>query len=51
MKSILYIHHTSVVGGASYCLLSVLKEVDLTRYTPTVLLKEKGPLVEEIEKL
>lgn len=51
MKTILYLHHVSSIGGASYCLLNILKEIDRTKYKPIVLLKGYGPLVDEIKKL
>lgn len=51
MTKILFVHHVSVIGGASYCLLSLLKEVDRQKYEPIVLLANQGPLVQEIEKL
>ena len=51
MKLILYIYHTSCIGGGSYCLLNILKTVDRTLYKPMVLLKEDGPLVNEIKNL
>lgn len=51
MARILFVHHVSVVGGASYCLLNVVKALDRNRYTPIVLLRNNGPLVEELKKL
>lgn len=51
MKSILYLYHTSAVGGGSYCLLNILKTVDRALFKPIVLLKETGPLVDEIKRL
>ncbi len=51
MKTILYVHQVSDVGGGSYCLLNILKEVNKELYTPIVLLKNDGPLVNEINKL
>lgn len=51
MKSILYLYHTSAVGGGSYCLLNILKTVDRALFKPIVLLKEDGPLVDEIKQL
>lgn len=51
MKSILYLYHTSAVGGGSYCLLNILKTVDRALFKPIVLLKENGPLVDEIKQL
>jgi len=51
MKRILYMHHVSAIGGGSYCLLNILKEVDRTSIVPIVALKCDGPLRQEIEKL
>lgn len=51
MKTILYIHHVSDIGGASYCLLNILKELNRDLYEPIVLLKDKGPLSQELKKL
>lgn len=51
MKRILFVHQVSEVGGASYCLLSLLKEIDRYKYEPIVLLKKEGPLVEELKML
>ena len=51
MKTILYVNHTSVVGGASYAMLRVIKEVDRSLYKPIVLLKQNGPLYDEIKSL
>ena len=51
MKRILFVHHTSEIGGGSFCLLNLLKEVDRDRFDPMVLLKNEGPLSEEITKL
>ena len=48
---ILYMHHVSIVGGASFCLLNILKTVDRSVVEPTVALAEEGPLKDEIEKL
>ena len=51
MKKILYVFHCSTIGGGSYCLLNILKNIDRNKYIPTVLLAYNGPLVDEIEKL
>lgn len=51
MKKILYVYHASNIGGGTYCLLNILKEVDRNAITPIVLLKGYGPLVDEIQKL
>lgn len=50
-KKILYIYHTSIVGGGSYCLYNIVEKLDKERYLPFVLLKEEGPLGELLEKL
>lgn len=51
MKSILYIYHTSSIGGGSFCLLNILKAINRNLYKPMVLLKEEGPLTKEIQSL
>lgn len=51
MKKILFVHHSSEIGGGSYCLLNLLKALDKRKIIPLVLLKNDGPLVEEIKKL
>ena len=51
MKKILFVYHTSVIGGGSYCLLNILKEIDRKKYKLMVLLREHGPLVDELESL
>lgn len=44
-------YHVAAVGGGSYCLLNILKEVDRRKYNPVVLLTHGGPLVDEVKKL
>lgn len=51
MKRILFVHHVSIIGGASYCLLNIIKELKRDRFQPIVLLRNEGPLVEELKKL
>lgn len=51
MTRILFVYHVSSVGGGSYCLLSILKAIDRIVFEPMVLLPQKGPLCDEIEKL
>lgn len=51
MKRILFVHHVSSIGGASYCLLNLLKTIDRNKFEPLVLLKNYGPLADELEKL
>lgn len=51
IKKILYIYHVSSIGGGSYCLLNILKEVDRKKFCPIVLLRMEGPLAVEIRNL
>lgn len=51
MKRILFVHHVSVIGGASYCMLNLLKNIDRQKVEPVVLLAKEGPLADEIQKL
>lgn len=51
MKRVLFVHHVSSIGGGSYCMLSILKGIDRAQVEPLALLKEEGPLAEEIRKL
>jgi glycosyltransferase involved in cell wall biosynthesis len=41
---ILYIYHSSAIGGGSYCLYNIVQKLDKERFEPIVLLKEEGPL-------
>lgn len=45
---ILYIFHVSEIGGGSFCLLNIIKYLDKTAFLPIVLLREEGPLAEEL---
>ena len=51
MKTILFVYHASNIGGGTYCLLNILKEIDRTKYQPKVLLCTDGDLVKEIKCL
>ena len=51
LKKILFVYHVSSIGGGSYCLLNILKSLDRSSVSPYVLLRNDGPLVEEIRKL
>ena len=46
MKTILYIYHTSVIGGGSYCLLNILKTAD----KEIELLEKKLELIKQEKK-
>lgn len=51
MKRILFMHQASTIGGGSYCLLNILREIDKSNIEPIVCLASDGPLRMEIEKL
>jgi len=47
----LFVYHTSVIGGGSNCLINIIRRLDREAFYPQVLLKEPGPLSEELKKL
>ena len=47
----LFIHHVSSYGGSSYCLYNLIKNLDAEIFSPHVILKNDGPLVEELKML
>lgn len=51
MESILFVYHASNIGGGTYCLLNILKEIDRSKYNPIVLLRTDGDLVKELKVL
>ena len=51
MNTILYIFHVSELGGGSLCLLNIIKELDKSKFTPIVLLKNEGPLTVLLNKM
>ncbi len=44
-------YHASNIGGGTYCLLNILKEIDREKFKPVVLLRTNGELVKEIKSL
>ena len=50
-QKLLFVHHVSSIGGASWCLYEVLMHLDRTKYVPYVLLRSNGPLVNKIHSL
>lgn len=50
-KKILFVHHSSAIGGASWCLYEILKHLDRSRFDPVVLLSSEGPLAGRIRSL
>lgn len=51
MIRILFMHQVSTIGGASYCMLTLLKGLDRSYFEPVVMLRQDGPLVNEIRNL
>ena len=51
MKRVLFMHQVSTIGGGSYCLLNILREIDKCNIEPVACLASDGPLRREIEKL
>jgi len=48
---ILFVHQVSEVGGASFCMLNLLKALDKDCFHPIVVLPKKGPLSEELDDM
>lgn len=44
-------HHSSSIGGGSYCLLNVIKALDKQQFEPVVALKQEGSLTKELRRL
>lgn len=51
MKNILFVHQTSAIGGGSFCMLNIIKELDPSIYNIEVLIPNEGPLCEELYKI
>ena len=51
MKRILFMHQVSTIGGASYCMLSILRGLDRSKFEPVMMLCTEGPLADEFRKL
>jgi glycosyltransferase involved in cell wall biosynthesis len=50
-KKILYISHSSRMGGAEKCLLLLLKSLNTVRFTPIVVLPTDGELKSEMDRM
>jgi len=48
---ILFVQHSSSIGGASWCLLGILRNINRDQFDPTVALLKHGPLADQIDKL
>ncbi|MGN1233795.1 MAG: glycosyltransferase family 4 protein [Candidatus Cryptobacteroides sp.] len=51
MKRILFVHHISRIGGASFCLLNILRSLDREKFEPVVCLASDGPLADEVRRI
>lgn len=51
MKKILFVQNTSAIGGASFCMLNIIKELDYSIFDITVAVPDNGPLVKELTKI
>ena len=50
-KKILFFQHVSHLGGASWCLLEIIQELDHNLFTPVVILKTDGALRRALEDI
>lgn len=51
LPRVLFIDHTSVLGGGELALIALVRELDRSKFTPVVLLFAEGPLVAEMQAL
>jgi len=51
MIRILFFQHVSSIGGASWCLLELIRELDRSSYEPIVVLRQPGPLENELTRI
>ena len=51
MHNILYVSHTSQLGGAEHSLLLLLEHIDRARFNPTVVVPRIGPLTDELDAI
>ena len=50
-KKVLFVYHVSSIGGGSFALLNILKNIDRCEIEPLLLLRNDGPLAIEAKKL
>ncbi|MBP5719523.1 MAG: glycosyltransferase family 4 protein [Bacteroidales bacterium] len=50
-KRILFAHHVSSIGGGSYCMKSIIKELDRSLFQPLAVLPGEGPLADDLREL
>ncbi|MDR3636192.1 MAG: glycosyltransferase [Isosphaeraceae bacterium] len=50
-STVLFLHHTSVLGGAERSLLDLVGELDRSRFSPIVVLPGNGPLADSFRAL
>lgn len=51
MTRILFMHQSSDIGGGSYCLLNIIKDLSKETWYPIVVLKDNGPLADALKDL
>ena len=51
MKKILFLAHVSGIGGSSFAMLNIIRNLDRSQYQPIVMLKSEGKLADELRKL
>ena len=51
MRRILFVQNTSAIGGASFCMLNIIRNLNRTKFQPAVLLPADGPLSLELKKI
>ncbi len=51
MINILYLHETSQISGAEQSLLNLLRNLNRQKFNPLFVLSQKGPLVDELNKI
>ena len=49
--TVLYFSDLSILGGGEVCLAALLRTLDRGRFRPVVVAPERGPLLEEVERL
>ncbi|MBM4156139.1 MAG: glycosyltransferase family 4 protein [Lentisphaerae bacterium] len=48
---VVFFQHAAVIGGASWCLLEIVRALDRSRYDLHVVMRERGPLEDALRRL
>jgi glycosyltransferase involved in cell wall biosynthesis len=51
MHNVLYVNHTSQLGGAEHSLLLLLEHIDRARFNPVAVVPQTGPLTEALDAI